>query len=167
MYNLWHYHLSLKKEESWYDLIQYKAGGSYMGMGRKGTVTPLLKGKVWIPPPSEHFIGPPCPEIFFTLPLSQENFSHTASKKHKKIVLKNSKITHILTNFQSSLEKWICRAIFEILQYPPPPRPRWSKKCFPPLQEKSVRIPPPGFPIFYSPPAAHHRAQVLYVEGEL
>ncbi len=27
MYNLWHYHLSLKKEESWYGLIHYKAGG--------------------------------------------------------------------------------------------------------------------------------------------
>ncbi len=25
MYNWWHYHLSLKKEESWYGIIQYKA----------------------------------------------------------------------------------------------------------------------------------------------
>ncbi len=34
----------------------------------------------------------------------------------------------------------------------------WSKKCFPPLQEKSES--PPRRPIFYPPPAAHHRAQV-------
>ena len=25
MYNWWHYHLSLKKEESWYGIIQHKA----------------------------------------------------------------------------------------------------------------------------------------------
>ena len=29
-------------------------------MGGKGTVTPLLKGKVRIPPPAGHFIDPPC-----------------------------------------------------------------------------------------------------------
>ena len=48
---------------------------SYVGMGGEGTVTPLLKGKVRIPPPAEHFIDPPCPEkYFFDPPFVTRNF---------------------------------------------------------------------------------------------
>ena len=44
------------------------------------TITPLLKGKVRIPPPAGHFFDPPCPKNFFRIPpLSREIFPHTAS----------------------------------------------------------------------------------------
>ncbi len=44
----------------WFMAIRGHGGG-------KGTVTPLLKGKVRIPPPARHFIDPPllAPRIFF------------------------------------------------------------------------------------------------------
>ena len=45
----------LRDQQRIYTILQ-----SYVGMGGKGTVTPLLKGKVRIPPPAGHFIDPPC-----------------------------------------------------------------------------------------------------------
>ncbi len=79
-----------KKEEE-----EEEGEAAYVGMGGgKGTVTPLLKGKVRIPPPAGHFIDPPfVPRKFFIDPLlSREIFFHTAGKNHKKCPLKNAKI---------------------------------------------------------------------------
>ncbi len=75
---------------------------SYVGMGGgKGTVTPLLKGKVRIPPPAEHFVDPSLSrEKFFDPPLCHKKlFFHTASKKSQKMVPKNCKITHFFNQF--------------------------------------------------------------------
>ncbi len=78
-------------------------GSSYVGMGGgKGTVTPLLKGKVRIPPPAGHFIDPTLfQEIFLLTPLlSQEKFSHTASRNHKKMCLQVAKLHIFFNKFQ-------------------------------------------------------------------
>ncbi len=59
----------------------------YVGMGGgKGTVTPLLKGNVRIPPPAGHFIDPPLSqEKFLLTPLcSEKNFSIVYLKINKK-----------------------------------------------------------------------------------
>ncbi len=54
---------------------------AYVGMGGKGTVTPLLQDTLLTPPLPQEI-------ILLTPPLSQENFPHTVSRNHKKCASK-------------------------------------------------------------------------------
>ena len=102
---------------------------AYVGMGGKGTVTPLLKDKVRIPPPAGHFIDPPplVSRINLTPPLSHEKFP----------ILQ----VEIITKCAS---KCIFRALFAILQYLSPPG---ANSASPPPAGK-IRILPPASPLF-------------------
>ena len=93
------------------------AGWSYVGMGGgKGTVTPLLKGKVRIPPPAGHFIDPPLSqEIFLLTPLCHKNFSPILQAEIIKNVPQKCKIAHILNKFSKLPQKVHFRALFAIL----------------------------------------------------
>ncbi len=121
---------------------------AYVGMGRgKGTVTPLLKGKVQIPPPAGHFIDPPpC--------LKKKNYLPPLS--HKKIFPMLQ--VEIMKNVpQSAFFGLFCNFTVPFL-------PHGAKSVSPSLEEKS-ESPPPCWPIFYPPPAAHHRAQGYLLLG--
>ncbi len=62
--------------------------------GGKGTVTPLLKGKVRIPPPAGHSIDPPLVKeiLFFDPPFVKRIFFLGIEKNHQKFASKNAKL---------------------------------------------------------------------------
>ncbi len=74
--------------------------------GGKGTVTPLLKGKVQIPPPAGHFIDLPCPKKKKILtPLCSEKFFSMFHVKIIKNVPQKCKNVYFFNKFIKSLKK--------------------------------------------------------------
>ncbi len=107
------------------------------GPGRgEATVTPLLKGKVLIPPPAELFLDPHLSkEIFLWTPLCHEKFfSHSASRSHKKCASKMQNYTYFEEDSKTH-SKSAFLGIF--LQFRGILPPSWSKKFFPPPEAKS------------------------------